>query len=259
MLKFKPCPNFEELVGKRSLGDWGLSKETTRLLQADPNAFFLGGVFDRQVTAEQAWEIPLLLSERLGHLDVRKISRMSEDRLASIIRGRGDQVSLHRFPNVISRSVIISCQRLVSEYGADASNIWKRDPGARLVLERLQEFHGIKQKIASMMARLLIEYYGVRLSRWDQVDVAVDRHVARVFVRTGLVAGSRETSLPDIRDDVISAARNLVPSYPAALDEPSFVIGKYWCTAKKAYCRDGEEPCPLAEACTKRRRSWQIG
>ena len=53
------------------------------------------------------------------------------------------------------------------------------------------------------------------------------------------------------KDAIIDKARALVPKYPGALDEPAFEIGRWWCTAKIAYCDDSEEPCPLTKVCPK--------
>ena len=156
---------------------------------------------------------------------------------------------------------VLANDSLVGSYRAYAGNIWDNDPGAREVLRRLQEFEGISQKIAHMMTRLLITYYGVKLSDWDHVDVAVDRHVARVFVRTGLIAGTPDQSryaVSEIRDAIIERARELFPAYPGALDELAFLVGKRWCTADHAYCHDGDEPCPLSSSCPRERRTWQI-
>ena len=258
MLKYRPCPDFEELAGKADLSNWGLTRATRILLEKNPNAFLIGGVFDLGINAEDAWERPLLLSQRLGHLDVHRIAKLSEKQMQRYVGLFKGEISLHRFPAKMSRSLILACKRLVSDYDGDASNIWSGDPGAAAVLTGLQEFHGIGQKIGNMMVRLLIQYYGVKISNWHKVDVAVDRHVARVFLRTGLVSGWRESRIVDIRDEVIETARHLSPKYPAALDEPAFAIGKYWCTAEEAYCWHEDGDCPLAKVCTKRKRSWQV-
>ncbi len=52
-------------------------------------------------------------------------------------------------------------------------------------------------------------------------------------------------------------ARELVPRFPGALDEPAFVVGMRWCTAAKARCNE-EEACPLASVCAKQRKRWKV-
>jgi len=119
---------------------------------------------------------------------------------------------------------------------------------------RLEEFEGISQKISNMMGRLLGTYFGVSLTQWDEIDVAVDRHVARVFLRTGLVQRSRDAKVAEVRDEIIHRARELRPSFPGGLDDPAFDIGKNWCTAEEAYCDWADDPCPLSKHC--RKKTW---
>jgi len=119
-------------------------------------------------------------------------------------------------------------------------------------MDRLEEFEGISQKISNMMGRLLGTYFGVSLTRWNEIDVAVDRHVARVFLRTGLVQRGRDAKVPEVRDEIIQRARELRPSFPGCLDDPAFDIGINWCTAEKAYCDWADEPCPLSKYCRKK-------
>lgn len=51
--------------------------------------FFYGVLFDQGNRADLAWEAPLELKRRLGHLDPRKIARMKESRLSRIISPEG--------------------------------------------------------------------------------------------------------------------------------------------------------------------------
>jgi len=262
MLAWVPCPEIEQPRTRRpDFSEWGISGESARFLSKSPNALLIAAVFDRMIRAEQAWESPRLLAKRLGHFDVRRIAVMEPDALARFIGPYGGEPSLHRFRNQIADCTVAACQRLVDQYGANAQNIWNADPGAAEVLRRLQEFKGISQKIANMTVRLLITYYAVQLSGWSAVDVAVDRHVARVFLRTGLVVeggGGPSFNVGKVREEVIQRARELFPLYPGALDEPAFIIGKEWCTAEHAYCCETEQHCPLVGACPGKRKRWQV-
>jgi hypothetical protein len=89
----------------------------------------------------------------------------------------------------------------------------------------------------------------------------MDRHVARVFMRSGLIAarkGQTQYSVSELREQIIARARELSPQYPAALDPPAFNTGMRWCTEREARCDDGSEPCPLSKVCTKRIRHYRI-
>ncbi len=188
-----------------------------------------------------------------------RLARTSEADLESAIRGRPGQGALQRFPLQTARSIKACAQTLVDSYRGDATNIWAKDPGARVVRDRLLEFRGISQKLANMMTCMLPSIYGVPLSGWSDIDIAVDRHVCRVFLRTGLIDGTPgRTRYPaaSLVDAVIRSARRLHPSFPGALDGPAFDIGQTWCRSGGAACREG---CPLIGVCPRDRTHWEVG
>ncbi len=86
------------------------------------------------------------------------------------------------------------------------------------MIARLQELKGVSQKISNMFVRSLVNDECVSLEGWDRIYIAVDRHVARVFLRTGLVnsrKGQDRYHVNDIVEDVVACARELYPAYPA--------------------------------------------
>lgn len=263
LLAFRPPPSPRESTGKPTIArDWdGFPRKDAQFIERTPNAFLFGLILDRMVEANQAWLAVCRLKERLGHLDVARIADMKVNDLAAVLgRWRGEK-SLHRFPPTMAKNLIFASRRLEKQYHGDASRIWSADPGAKAVRERLREFDGISVKLANMGVRLLVTNYGVKLSDWEDVDIAVDRHVARVFLRTGLLAGTPGRMVyraAEVREEVTAAARRLSPEFPAALDDPGFFVGKEWCTAERAWCTDGNQPCPLARVCPRDRRTWSI-
>lgn len=263
MLRKYPPPLLNSRSKKPNFKQWSLSEESINLYKSNPNAFFIAAIFDRAITADKAWEIPYQLKKRLGHLNVYKLSKMTKREMISYLSSKKYGPTLHRFYPQIAECLIFDCKLLVSKYHGDARNIWQNDPNAKTVIKKLREFRGIGQKIANMFVRLLVTYYGVKLVGWEDIDIPVDRHVARVFLRTGLITsenGKIEYSIPEIRYSIIQKARELYPKYPAALDEPAFVIGREWCTESEALCDYYEdyEPCPLSNVCTKRKRHYKI-
>jgi len=249
MLRYIPCPSFETRSKVPDFSEWtSLSPESGKLFKEDPNAFLFGAIFDFQIDADKAWEVPHQLKIKLKTLDINSIINKPKEDLAQEIGG------LHRFRNVMAKRLKSCANTLKDRYQGNASNIWNNQ-NASEVIRRLLEFEGIGQKIANMFVRMLVTYYGVEINGWNKIDIAVDRHVARVFLRLGLVfQNSRNATfrISDIRLPIIDKARELSPNYPAALDEPAFFIGRNWCTANHAYCEDGVEPCPLKEVCQKR-------
>lgn len=262
LLAHTPPPEPPKRPGKPDLSKWsGLDPAVARFLERDPNAMLFGAIFDRMVLAETAWTAPYQLAGRLGHLDVRRIARTSPDALAKVIAANGGQKSLHRFPRIMAKAIVSASQRIVRDYGGRADAIWSPGTPVATVLQRLEAFEGISHKLAHMTVRLLAAYYGAHLTGWHDIDVAVDRHVARVFLRSGLVAGKpgkTEYTAAELRPAIVESARRLLPTFPGALDEPAFLVGKYWCTAQRAWCVDGKQPCPLAKVCPKLRTEWSI-
>lgn len=253
LLAYSQCAGYGKIASCPDLSGWGLSPETVRLVEKNPDAFLIAVLFDRMLPWEKAWEAPLQLKRRLGHLDIHKISKMKTESLAKVLGKGRSQKSLVRFPNRMSEGLVSACRVLMIRYAGDARNIW-RGATAAVVIERLSKFEGISQKIANMTARFLGLYYGVRFSDWGNIDMPVDRHVARVFLRAGLVkpvSSDTVQRIPILKEAIIHKARLLSPRFPAALDEPAFEIGRYWCTSERAYCDHEPEPCPLRKVCPR--------
>jgi uncharacterized HhH-GPD family protein len=269
LLEYRPPPAIGSTVRGRNFEGWEISEESKDLYRRSPDAFLMAAVLSKQVRGEQAYEIPRRLQQRLGHLDVRRIAEMSQQELAAYMGPGKYGKALHRFYNAMSGQLIFNCQLIVEKYGGCAASIWTDDrttglpADAGMVIARLQELKGVSQKISNMFVRHLVTDYGVSLEGWDRIDIAVDRHVARVFLRTGLVRskkGQDKYHVSDVADEVVVRARELYPEYPAALDIPAFTVGYFWCTEKEARC-DGPEgmgPCPLSKVCSKRKRHYKI-
>ena len=253
MLRYSPCPDVARPQRARNLDCWGVSREVGDLLLKDPNAVLLMSLFNYQIPYERALAAPFELRGRLGHLDPRRLAKMRQSDLLPFVRNGPHGKALHRFPPTLSKRIIAASRKLVEKYDGDASNIWPGGSRGSLVIQRLAEFEGISQKLSRLTTRLLGTYFGVRLTHWNEIDVAVDRHVARVFLRTGLVQRRRGSyAVVAIRNEVIECARRLRPAFPGCLDDPAFAVGRDWCNAEAAYCDWEGEPCPLRRSCRRR-------
>jgi uncharacterized HhH-GPD family protein len=263
LLAYQPPPVIGHTPGSRDFAGWEISAESKELYRQSPDAFLMAAILSKQIRGQQAYEVPCQLKQRMGHLDVRRIAKMRREELAGFLGPGRHGKALHRFYNTMSDQLIFDCTLIVENYEGCASNIWKDVRDAGTVIARLQELKGVSQKISNMFVRALVNDYGVSLEGWDHIDIAVDRHVARVFLRTGLVnskKGQDRYHVSDIAEDVVDRARELYPAYPAALDGPAFNVGYFWCTEKEAKC-DGihdRGPCPLSKVCTKRKRHYKI-
>lgn len=229
----------EELRGPLRRGHAGLvegDEGADRFVRENPFAFLLAVILDQGVAYQRAWRAPLLLRERLGHLDSVRIVR-DPGAVAEAIRRRP---ALHRFVNTTAGWVVSAARRVLEEYDGAAEAIWAEAPPADELQRRLIAFDGIAQKKAAMAVMLLWRCLDVEVTHMERCDVAVDVHVRRVFLRAGLVG----------RDDpsaIVQAAREAWPALPAALDGPAWEVGKRWCHPRAMDCIT----CRLGSVCPR--------
>ncbi|NAS88193.1 endonuclease III [ANME-1 cluster archaeon AG-394-G21] len=216
-----------------------LNPEVNKLLVDDPNAFLFGVIFDQSITAEQAWEKPFILKQRLGHLDVKKISEMKDDELKVIFN---EAPKLHRFPNKYAAYIKDACKMLIDRYEGNAANIWNGNPGYADLQRRFELFKGIGQKKASMATNILIRVLRKGVGDKSESNISFDIHVKRVFLRTGLAK-------TDDKNTILQSARELNPEDPGELDFPIWDIGmeKGWCRPTDPKC----DECPIKDVCPK--------
>jgi uncharacterized HhH-GPD family protein len=207
-----------------------------RLVIRDPFAFLLAVIFDHGIAAERAWEAPWLLKQRLGYLDPQKVSESPQ----SVRRAVALKPALHRFPNNLSNWVIEAGKRVMTSYGGDAGAVWSDTPRVEDVHARLQRFKGIGQKKAAMAVEILARDLGVPFQNLAGTEPAVDVHIRRVFLRTGLAS-------IDSMDAILAAAKSLHPDRPGEIDYPAWEVGRNWCRPRNPSCAE----CAIEGACPK--------
>jgi uncharacterized HhH-GPD family protein len=198
-------------------------------------AFLLAVIFDQGVPYGRAWRAPLLLRERLGHLDPGRIAGDPDGVRAAIAR----PPAMHRYINKMPTWVVSAARRVKDDYEGRAGAIW-RGQSAAMIRDRLEAFIGVSQKKAAMTLMLLWRCRDEEIRGMQDCDVAVDVHLRRVFLRTGLAD----------RDDpstMIEAARHLYPALPGALDPPAWAVGQRWCRPQVPDC----DSCPLGGVCPR--------
>ena len=229
-------------------GPYTDNKTADQFVRTNPNAWLFGVIFDQGIPYTKAWAAPYILKCRIGHFNMKAIAKMPLAEIRKAVKGSAPGEALHRYVNKVPLWLKRSATKLVKEYKGEASNIWNRCRTAGEVIERLDEFPGISQKKAHMAVRILHEDEEVEFSRWDDINVAVDVHIRRVFKRAGL---SKDLSVGGI----MRAATELRPDYPGELDYPIWRIGMNWCHPHAADCQgkheEDETPCPLSNVCAK--------
>lgn len=213
--------------------------EANRFVVSTPLAFVLGVLFDERRTAEDVWEAPFKLYKYLGHLSPQKIAKLSHHEIVKIFENAGLQF-LSRYRS-IAKWVLDACKKVCDEYDAKAENIWNDKPRSSDLYRRFLGFNGIGQKKASMAVNILVRDFGIEINGSKQlIDVSYDRHVRRVFLRTGLVNEDNEVT-------IVQAARKLNREYPGALDLPMWEIGRTWCRPTNPDCNG----CILSTLCPR--------
>jgi uncharacterized HhH-GPD family protein len=145
---------------------WTEDDQANRLLADDPNALLIGFALDQQVTVQKAFAGPLVLKQRLGHLDPARIAAMPPDDLAAVFR---DRPAIHRFPGAMAERVQSLCRDLAAHYGGDGSRVWSEATSGQDMARRIGSLPGFgDMKVRSLVATL-VKQFGVKPDGWEQV------------------------------------------------------------------------------------------
>jgi uncharacterized HhH-GPD family protein len=145
---------------------WTGDEQADRLLASDPNALLIGFALDQQVTVQKAFAGPLVLQQRLGHLDPARIAAMSPDDLAEVFR---EKPAIHRFPGAMAQRVQALCHDIADRYQGDGSRVWTEASSGQDLAKRLGELPGIgDMKVRSLLATL-IKQFNIRPEGWQTV------------------------------------------------------------------------------------------
>ena len=124
--------------------------EADRLLATDRLALLIGFALDQQVTVQKAFSGPLVLRQRLGHLDAARIAATDPAALDTAFR---TPPALHRFPGSMATKVQALCAAIATDYGNDASRIWTDATDGADLKRRLLALPGFgEMKVAAILA-----------------------------------------------------------------------------------------------------------
>jgi uncharacterized HhH-GPD family protein len=127
------------------------SDEANKLIATDPMALLIGFALDQQVTVPKAFMGPLVIKERLGTLDPKKLAAAD---LETVFR---EKPAIHRFPAKMAERVHDLSAHVAAEYGGKAERVWtdaKNGEQLRANLEDLPGFGEMKVKaLGSVLAK----------------------------------------------------------------------------------------------------------
>jgi uncharacterized HhH-GPD family protein len=135
------------------------------LLAESPLALLIGMVLDQQVPLEWAFKGPLMLKERLGHLEIEKIAAMEPDALVAAFV---QKPALHRFPAANARRVLELCRVVVEQYDGVPERVWTTATTGAELLAHLKGLPGFGDQKARIFVALLGKQLDVRPVGWEE-------------------------------------------------------------------------------------------
>lgn len=142
--------------------------EADPLLSDNPLALLIGMLLDQQVAMEVAFAGPLKIQQRIGAVDAETIARTAPDALEAAFK---QSPAVHRFPGSMAARVQTLCERIVEDWGGDASAIWQEgDPDGKTVLKRLKALPGFGDQKAKIFLALLGKQGGFDGAGWREAS-----------------------------------------------------------------------------------------
>jgi len=146
------------------------------LLRQDGNALLIGMLLDQQVPMEWAFTGPHTLTERLGHLDPKRIAAMDPERF---IARCCEKPAIHRFPAAMAKRIHQLCAIIAAEYSNDGSLIWRDVDDANELYSRLRKLPGFGDEKARIFVALLAKRFGITPEGWERAAKPFGDHRMR--------------------------------------------------------------------------------
>ena len=134
------------------------SDEANELIARDPLALLIGFALDQQVPVQTAFSGPLKLEQRLGRLDAAEIAGMEPERLDAAFL---EKPAVHRFPGTMATRVQELCRAVVSDYGGDASRVWREAADSAELRRRIEALPGFGEMKVKALGAVLAKRFGV--------------------------------------------------------------------------------------------------
>ncbi len=151
--------------------------EADALLSRDPLALLLGMLLDQQIAMEKAFAGPKTLVDRLGALDVHRITEMDPEEFANVC---STPPAIHRFPGAMAKRIQTLCRFLVDTYEGHVDRLWSEGaPNGTEVLKRLKALPGFGDQKARIFLALLGKQWGVQPDDWRAAAGAYGDESAR--------------------------------------------------------------------------------
>lgn len=197
--------------------------------------FVLSCVADKQIKASKAWSIPMQIGEAIGSFEFKAFESLKKVEYIKLFENN----KYHRFNSIVGGQYFDAIQKIRKEYKGFAKDIWKTANNSATIFGRFLQFYGIGQKIASMAVNILVRDFKENINDLQWIDVSPDRHVIRVFKRSGIIRPEAS------KEEIIWKAKELCPEYPGVFDISTYNAGKNYCKPQNPNCND----CILTATC----------
>jgi uncharacterized HhH-GPD family protein len=125
------------------------------LLATDPFALLVGFAIDQQVTVQKAFAGPLVLKQRAGTLDPKRLAAMDLREVFST------PPAIHRFPGAMAQRVRDLAAVVAEDYGGDASRIWTEAADTADLKKRIAALPGFGEMKIKSLGAVLAKQFGI--------------------------------------------------------------------------------------------------
>lgn len=216
------------------------------------HALFLTYVIsiDYMIDAEKLWKKSRgayeLYPERFTPEEILKISPRTVE---NVVKGLGA-----RFYSNAAKTWIKISKVLIDKYDSDPRNITREPLEVDEIKRRLRDFPYLKgNKLSNFYVRAMGETGLFKVKNLNELDIPVDKQVARFSMYTGVVkllseqftGCVHEPPLRGLIEEAWRDAAKKLGTAPWKLDEPIWTIGSKLCSSRKC------GKCPVEDLCDK--------
>jgi len=159
-----------------------------------------------------------------------------------------------RFYSNATKIWIKISQVLIDKYAGDPRNITTQPLEIAEVKKYLKDFPSLKgNKLSNFYIRAMAEKRLFKVKNLNELDIPVDKQVARFTIYTGVlkllseqfVGCAQENPLRPLIEEAWRHAAKTLGTAPWKLDEPMWTIGSKLCSERKC------QKCPVEDLCDK--------
>jgi uncharacterized HhH-GPD family protein len=130
-----------------------------KLLADDPFALLVGFAIDQQVPVQKAFAGPLVLKQRVGTLQPKKLAKLDLDEAFR------EKPAIHRFPGAMAGRVRDLAEFVADEYGGNAARIWDEAKDADDLRKRIGALPGYGPMKITALGSVLAKRFNVKVAK----------------------------------------------------------------------------------------------